>query len=109
MKLRGTTFIPTYFMSESNSQRIRKLSAEDLVEEIDRNPISSPERAQALQVLNDRNQLKNQTQMSELTNVIKQASDSSKSLEGKLFWLNVVLTAATVVGAAATVVMAWPE
>lgn len=45
--------------------------------------------------------------LSELKNVIKKSNDNSDQLSQKLFWLNVVLASATVVGAVATVILAW--
>lgn len=94
---------------DKETQRVRHLPEEELLDYIDANGTRSPEREHALHVLEDRHQRRNQEKIGELTNVISAASNSSKSLERKLFWLNVILTAATVVGAAATVVMAWPH
>lgn len=94
---------------DKETQRVRNLSDQELLDYIDSNGTDSPERTHALHVLEDRHQRKNQERLAELTGVIKEASSASKSLEGKLFWLNVVLTIATVVGAAATVVMVWPH
>lgn len=93
--------------SDHETTRVRNLLDQELLEYIDVNGTNSPERKHALHVLDDRHQRKNQEKISELTQVIKGASDSSKSLERKLFWLNVILTVATVVGAAATAVTAW--
>lgn len=94
---------------DRETQRVRNLPDQELLEYIDCNGTDSPERKHALHVLEDRHQRKNQERLAELTEVIREASSSSKSLERKLFWLNVILTAATIVGAAATVVMAWPQ
>jgi hypothetical protein len=93
-------------ISDSEAARVRNLSDQGLREYIDTTGTASPERIHALHVLDDRHQLKNQAQSSELISVIKKASDSSDSLGGKLYILNWILVAATIVGASATVVMA---
>ncbi len=88
-------------LSTNEQQRLRKAPYPELIDYIDSNNyIDSPERRGALQILEDR-------RTADLTEVIRQASESSKGLERRVFWLNVVLAAATVVGAAATVLMAF--
>lgn len=96
-------------MSDSNQQRVRKLPDQELYAELDSTGIDRPEHRNALHVLEDRHQRKNQEKMSQLIKVIEEAATSSDGLGRKLLYLNVILTIATVIGAAATVVMAWPK
>jgi len=46
--------------------------------------------------------------LNNLKDVIKTNNDSSEKLSRKLFWLNVILASATVIGAVATAILAIP-
>jgi len=88
-------------LSLNEQQRLRNASYEDIIKYIDENNhIDSPERRGAMQILDDR-------RTADLTKVTIESAESSIKLGNKVFWLNVILTVATVVGSIATAILAW--
>lgn len=72
-----------------------------------KNYINEPIVTFAWRVLKDRNHLRTQEKIEELTKVINKASESSDSLGNRLWVLNLILVVATAVGAIATALIAW--
>lgn len=96
-------------ITDTEVGRVSAMNDDELREYINRHGVASPERIHAQHVLDERHQRRTQQGITRLSEVIKEAADSSKGLEGKILFLNIVLTIATVIGAIATVFTALPE